>query len=135
MSEEQDQIDEQESLVKTSVSLPRYIYDWMRETAKRPLFNSQSAVMVVALSELKGKMDCIAENKPGMEPEIMEGVMEEIRKVSLDAVTAIRKAAVSNENSTVLLLNLLTTHEELIEEINNQIILQRNRRPGDTIIE
>lgn len=134
MTGEQEQIDEQDSLVKTSVSLPRYLYDWLRDTAKDTEFNSQSAVMIVALSELKGRLEGRLEGRAN-EGIRKETAIEEIKKASLDAVTAIRKAAVSNENSTALLINLLTTHEELIEEINDQIRLQRNRRADDSFIE
>lgn len=134
MADEQEQINEQDALVKTSVSLPRYLYDWLRDTARDTEFNSQSAVMIVALSELKGRLEGRLEGRAN-EGIRKETAIEEIKNASLDAVTAIRKAAVSNENSTALLINLLTTHEELIEEINNQIRLQRNRRTDDSVIE
>jgi len=99
MTDAQDTTDEQESLVKTSVSLPRYLYDWMRDTAKRTEFNSQSAVMVVALSELKGRMDERAEHDTRKE-------------------TPTIPARESDDSFAALLLQLLNNHQDLVEEVN-----------------
>ena len=57
--------EEQEALVKTSVSLPRYLYDWLVDRVNKKEFNSQSSAMVVALSQLKGEMDYIDAKKKG----------------------------------------------------------------------
>ena len=50
-------IEEQDSLIKTSVSLPRYLYQWVKESVKTKKFNSNSSVMVAALAEMKGRME------------------------------------------------------------------------------
>lgn len=47
------------NVIKTSVSLPPYLYEWLQEVVKsnKQKFPSYSSVVVIALAELKGKMD------------------------------------------------------------------------------
>ena len=100
MTDEQDQTEELDSLVKTSVSIPRYLFDWVVNTAKSPEFNSRSAVMVVALSELKGRMDERAEQGARQEPQNIP-------------------AREGDDSFAALLLQLLNNHQDLVEEVNN----------------
>lgn len=116
--------------VNKTVTISPFILEWVNDQVSDKVFTSLSDAVSVALCELKGRMEGSIEER-----NTKEAAIEEIRKVSLDAVTAIKKAAVSNENSTVLLLNLLTTHEELIDEINNQIRMQRDKRADDSVFE
>jgi Arc/MetJ-type ribon-helix-helix transcriptional regulator len=89
--------DEQEStgVVKTSVSLPLYLFDWIKEMAHENKFHSQSAVMVTALAEMKGR---------------------------IEEREAIKKAAKSDPTSSdepmKLLLMFLTEYPEFVEKIN-----------------
>lgn len=58
----EEQINERDTLVKTSVSLPLYLYEWVQDisrkkSTKKRKFNSQSAVIITALAELKGRME------------------------------------------------------------------------------
>ncbi len=106
MTEEHEQTDDPESLVKTSVSLPRYLYDWMRDTAKGTEFNSQSAVMVVALSELKGRMEARDEQK-----DASKEVTDE-----------------DDNRFAALLLQLLNDHQDLVDEVNE--LRKKQRTPS-----
>lgn len=93
MTEERVSVEEDNLIVKTSVSLPKYLYDWLKDVATKTEFNSQSAVMVVALSELKGRME--------------ERVKIETENTTLD-----------DEDLPKLMLKLLSRHQELIDEVN-----------------
>ncbi len=57
MVDEHTKQDDQGTVIKTSVSLPPYLFDWLKEVSKQKRFQSQSSVMVVALAELKGRME------------------------------------------------------------------------------
>lgn len=102
--------------INKTVTLSPHILNWINSQIHDEVFSSISDAVSVALCELKGRMEGQTEEVTSKETAI-----EEIRNVSLDAVTAIKKAAVSNENSTMLLLNLLTNHTELVDEINSMI--------------
>lgn len=54
-----EEVDLSGNVIKTSVSLPPYLYEWLQEVVKsnKQKFPSYSSVIVVALAELKGKMD------------------------------------------------------------------------------
>lgn len=114
MTDEQDQIEELDPLVKTSVSMPRYLFDWVVNTAKSPEFNSRSAVMVVALAELKGRMD---ERKEREE----RGEKEAPKEVAKEAPQEVTKEYMkgSENNYADLLLQLLNIHQELVKEAND----------------
>lgn len=51
--------DESGNVIKTSVSLPPYLYEWLHEIVKvdKQRFPSYSSVVVIALSELKGRIE------------------------------------------------------------------------------
>lgn len=72
MSDEQLEPEEQGGAVKTSVSLPLYLFEWLKKTSKSKQFNSQSNVMAVALAELKGRMEGREETMRTSKPPIRE---------------------------------------------------------------
>lgn len=82
--------------IKTSVSLPPYLHDWLNKVVRNKTFNSKSGAMVVALSELKGKLDYIESTK---------GDSNE-KRMSMDDVYI------------SIILKLTSNHPELREEIN-----------------
>ncbi len=99
MTDEQEQIDETEPLVKTSVSLPQYLYTWIKEVVNDKSFNSQSSVMVVALSELKSRMD---EQKRAK---------QKTEKKDVDTA--------EYDKAVTLVLMFLMNHPELVDEFND----------------
>ncbi|MDD4588842.1 MAG: hypothetical protein PHG06_00235 [Parabacteroides sp.] len=89
--------DEQENTgaVKTSVSLPAYLFDWIKELVHENKFHSQSAVMATALAEMKGRME-----------EREELIKQEVKKPT------------SEDDPMTLLLMFLSEYPEYIEKIN-----------------
>lgn len=102
--------------VNVTATISPHIHDWVAAQVDNKVFSSPSDAISIALCELKYRMEG--------EPE-KESAIDEIKKASLEAIELIQKTAASNENSTMLLLNLLNTHDELIEEINNLIRARR----------
>lgn len=99
MSEDQVQ-DESGNAIKTSVSLPPYLHEWLNEVVKSKKFNSKSGAVVVALSEMKGRLEA-RENK------------SETEQV---------KISNSTENNLIYAgLMLIANHKELIGEWNELV--------------
>lgn len=61
MQDESEQPAESGNVVKTSVSLPIHLSDWLTELTQNKQFPSKSSAVVVALSEMKGHMEAIEE--------------------------------------------------------------------------
>ncbi|MCK9616076.1 MAG: hypothetical protein M0R48_11410 [Candidatus Omnitrophica bacterium] len=102
--------------VNVTATISPHIHDWVASQVDNKVFSSPSDAISIALCELKYRMEGESEK---------ESAIDEIKKASLEAIELIQKTAASNENSTMLLLNLLTTHDELVEEINNLIRARR----------
>jgi Arc/MetJ-type ribon-helix-helix transcriptional regulator len=102
--------EEQETKIKTSISLSPYLYDWMISLVKKQ-FASNSDVITTALSEMKGRME---------------------EREKLAVCEPINKHTKSGEDFELLLLQLLDEHNELIEEVNE---LRRKHRdnPGNNV--
>lgn len=106
--------------VNVTATISPHIHEWVTQQVDNKVFSSPSDAISIALCELKGRM----EGEEGK-----ESAIDEIKTVSLKAIELMQKTAVSNENSTMLLLNLLTNHNELVEELND---LMRSKREGDS---
>jgi len=54
-----EEVESSGNVIKTSVSLPPYLYEWLQSVVKsnKSKFPSNSSVVVIALAELKGKID------------------------------------------------------------------------------
>jgi len=109
--------------VNVTATISPHIHEWVTSQVDNKVFSSPSDAISIALCELKGRM----EGEEGK-----ESAIDEIKKTSLEAIELIQKTAVSNENSTMLLLNLLNTHDELIEDINNLIRARRGEVSPNT---
>lgn len=101
--------EDQDALVRTSVSLPRYLHDWVSQIAKKKPFNSQSSVMIVALSELKGKLDHIEaqrQGKPELELLLVAYLQTEEGKAILDKINKkdLNKSSKPQKNSSAKIL-------------------------------
>lgn len=81
--------------VKTSVSLPAYLFDWIKELVHENKFHSQSAVMATALAEMKGRIE----------------ERDNMQKIEKSNVT-------SPDEPMKLLLMFLTEYPEFVEKIN-----------------
>lgn len=83
------------TIIKTSVSLPPYLYEWLKSIVDNKTFNSQSSAMVTALAEMKGRIE----------------EREDINKAAKSETT-------SSDEPMKLLLMFLTEYPEFVEKIN-----------------
>lgn len=90
--------EEQETKVKTSITLSPYLFEWMTGLVKDKTFASNSDAITTALSEMKGRME---EKEASAEQNIQEGDFE------------------------LLVHQLLDAHQDLVEEVNT---LRRKQR-------
>jgi len=108
--------------VNVTATISPHIYDWVSAQVDNKVFSSPSDAISIALCEMKYRM----EGEDGK-----ESAIDEIKKAALEAIELMQKTAASNENSTMLLLNLLTTHDELVGEINDLIRSRHEHNPSN----
>lgn len=96
--------EDKSALIKTSVSLPPYLYEWLKLIVDNKTFNSQSSAMVTALAEMKGHME----------------EREALKKAEKSEPT-------SPDEPMKLLLMFLTEYPEFVEKINRMNIKHGDR--------
>lgn len=103
--------------ITVSATISPGLNSWINDQVDNKMFSSPSDAISTALCEMKWRMES-TEGK-GL-------AIEEVKNSALEAIDEIKKTTLANENSTMLLLNLLLNHQELIEEINNLMLSRRN---------
>lgn len=98
--------------VNLTVTISPHLYDWMTTEVEKNTFTSYADAVSIAVAELKTRIEGCGD---------ATNASEEVKNAAIEAIEAVKKAAVSNENSTVLLINWVTTHPEFIEEFNDFI--------------
>lgn len=103
--------------ITVSATISPGLHTWITDQVDKEIFSSPSDAISTALCEMKGRME-------GTEGKGL--AIDDIKNSALEAMDEIKKMTLSNENSTMLLINLLTNHQELIEEINSLIMSRRD---------
>ena len=112
MQDESEQPAESGNVVKTSVSLPIHLSDWLTELTKNKQFPSKSSAVVVALSEMKGHMETI-------EAAAKEAQAKKEQEIKLrEAEEQLKKNQNEEKDIVTVILKLISNHPELLNEYN-----------------
>lgn len=102
--------------INVTTTMSPYLYEWMTTQVKNGKFTSNADAISVAVTELKARME--GSGNPVT-------ASETVKNSALEAIEAIKNAAISNEISTKLLVTWITAHPEFLEEFNDFIRTQK----------